>query len=404
MQASPIMQLFESDLMVLPKALGGTDVRIFLQAFFERYQRGLDDLGGEVGRAVRPKRTLILLLCKSIISALTAAVDGVSFEPAIQLLDEGLEVVREDLLHVARKNEHTVLKGQSLYRLRRSPDKLRHRREMFHAPFGARESAPTRYSLRHSPCLYLANSIYTCWTECRLPDIESCTPVRLREIYASRFELKPNTKVLDMCYPPWAVSMALRNYEEDMKILGLDLEKFGLAESPIGPDAEDRAQYLTSYLTVWPISLAISLLVQGESDGKKPEYVIPQILMAWVQKSTDFAGIRYFSTRECAGNSNYDYAIDYAFPAKSSGRGGRCDFLRSIFRCTKPLAFGAIQEADITKHLGPENFTLAESKFRRYIIVYEKHGIQHFDHYYGTLYCNMEYHLDDLDPEAIEDR
>jgi hypothetical protein len=142
---------------------------------------------------------------------------------------------------------------------------------------------------------------------------------------------------------------------------------------------------------VWPLSLASSLPVEGESDGRRPEHVIPQILMAWVQKSTDFPGILYFSTRECAGNANYDYAIDYAFPAKSSGRGGHCDFLRGIFRCTKPLAFGAIEDGDITKHLGDENFRLAENKSRRYMIVYEKHGIQHYDHYYGTLYSNMEY-------------
>jgi len=114
------------------------------------------------------------------------------------------------------------------------------------------------------------------------------------------------------------------------------------------------------------------------------------MLMAWVQRSLSFDGIRYFSTRELPGNNTNDYAIDYAFPAKTSGPSGHCEVLRSLFRCTRPVGFGRVASADLSKRLSAEHFALAESKFRRYMIVDQNSMWR----YYGTTHCDMEYALD----------
>ena len=132
----------------------------------------------------------------------------------------------------------------------------------------------------------------------------------------------------------------------------------------------------------------------GRADGATPEYLVPQMLMAWVQHSLSFDGIRYFSTRELPGNNTNDYAINYAFPIKKSMPSGYCRALCRLFLCTPPVAFGRVAGADIPKHLSEQDFARAESKSRRYMIV-DQDGLRH---YYGTTYCDMEYLLDFIPP------
>jgi len=397
MERLTALQLFRSEFIALPRAVAGKGARSFLGSLFDEYQSALDRLSGDPGRAFEAKRSAMALLCTSILNTLETF-DDATIEPMVAVLSKGIDAVREDLLHVARRNDETVLKGQSLYRLRRSDTRLSLRRDLFHVPFSIRHLTPhLRYSVSGSPCLYLANSIYTCWNECRFPGVAKCSRAELREIYAARFELAPGAQVLDLCYLPQAIEMALAHYE-DPRMLELGLGELGAANAPFGADADERARYLASYLTIWPLLAATSLRVPGEAARVRPEYIVPQVLMAWVQASSDFAGVRYFSTREEASFSNHDYAIDYAFPAKSAGSGGYCDFLRAVILCTRPLSFGDIEDLDVAK-IGHEEFLLAEAKSRRYMIV-DDAGMWH---YFGTPYCNMEYVLDKLLAEPIEE-
>ena len=246
------------------------------------------------------------------------------------------------------------------------------------------------------PCLYLANSIYTCWAECRLPEISTCVRHQLDSIYAARFEFARPPLLLDLCYPPWALKQALWSLEHPVVP---DLVGAELAHSPIGADLASRVRYLGSWLAIWPLLAAASVRTRTADppDTAKQEYLVPQMLMTWVRQSLDFDGIRYFSTREPPGIGNYDYAINYAFPVKTSMPSGHCQAMRRLLLCTPPVGFGSVAGADIRKHLSNEDFARAESRFRRYMIV-NQNGLQH---YYGTTYCDMEYVLDCIPPLSL---
>jgi hypothetical protein len=395
MTPSPTFQLVKSDLINLPSELAGATLVDFLSTRYDRFHAAILALGDDVGDEIRPKLYSISILCQSILAAVRAF-ETEGMPPALTLLNAGLDAVRPDLIAVADRNGETILRNQSLYRVRDgrgSP--LSQPLELFHLPFELRNLAPSvRYSVAGTPCLYLANSIYTCWLECRLPKITQGAG-GLEHIYAARFEFVRPAQLLDFCYPPWALSMALDSVENPFP----GFSNLPLDNCPLGADPAERSAYLASWMAIWPLLMAVSLRTPPASSSGQytPEYVIPQMLMAWVQQSLGFDGIRYFSTRELPGNSNYDYAIDYAFPAKTLKPSGHCPNLRSLFACTVPVSFGRVAAANLSRMFTDQDFSRAESKFRRYLIV-DDTGIWH---YYGTTYCDMEYVLEYASPEAL---
>jgi hypothetical protein len=394
---SATLQFLENDLIRLPKELAGSGLVDFLCGLYDQFQLAIISFDDAVGDEIRLKRVPISILCESIIAAVST-VHQEGMDSAVAGITPGLEAVRSDLLTVARQNEETVLRGQSLYRVRDSKGlRLSQPVELFHLPFELRHLAPAvRYSVGGTPCLYLANSIYTCWTECRLPAVSECARDLLESVYSSRLEFARPALLLDFCYPPWALLEALDNLENPPVP---ELAGVSKMNSPIGPDPVTRVRYLASWLAIWPLLAAVSLRTPPDdtTDTEKPEYLVPQMLMVWVQRSLSFDGIRYFSTRERPGNNDNDYAIDYAFPVKIFRPSGHCPALSRLFSCTVPVSFGRVSASNISKLLSDRDFTRAESKSRRYMIV-DQNGMWH---YYGTTYCDMEYVLDFLSPQSL---
>lgn len=394
---SATLRFLESELISLPKELAGSRLADFLTGLYDHFQLAIMSLDDAVGDAIRLKLVPISILCESIVAAVRT-VHQEGMDSAVARITPGLEAARADLLTVARQNEETVLRGQSLYRVRDSKGThLSQPLELFHLPFELRQLAPAvRYSVGGTPCLYLANSIYTCWTECRLPAVSESARHRLETVYSSRFEFARPALLLDFCYPPWALSQALDFLENPAvpQLAGLST-----MNSPIVPDPVTRIRYLSSWLAIWPLLAAVSLRTPpgDTTDSEKPEYLVPQMLMVWVQRSLSFDGVRYFSTRERPGNNTNDYAIDYAFPVKTSGPSGHRPALSRLFLCTVPVDFARVSAFNISKILSDQDFTRAESKFRRYMIVDQNSMWL----YYGTTYCDMEYVLDFLSPQSL---
>jgi hypothetical protein len=394
---SATLQLLESDLIRLPKELAGSKLPDFLRGLYDRFQLAINSLDDAVGDEIRLKRVPISILCEAIVAAVSTA-RRINTDAGVAGIDFGLEAVRDDLLTVARRNEETVLRGQSLYRVRDSNGtRLSQPAELFHLPFELLHLASAaRYSLSTTPCLYLANSIYTCWTECRLPAVSECAGNRLETVYSSRFELARSAQLLDFCYPPWALAESLGSLENPPfpELAGLSS-----VNSPIGPEPISRSRYLSAWLAIWPLLAAVSLRTPSAktTDREMPEYLVPQMLMMWVQRSLSFDGIRYFSTREPPGNNDNDYAIDYAFPVKTLEPRGHCPALSRLFFCTIPVCFARVSASNVSTLFSEQHFTHAESKFRRCMIA-DQNSIQH---YYGTTYCDMEYVLDFLSPQRL---
>jgi len=68
------------------------------------------------------------------------------------------------------------------------------------------------------------------------------------------------------------------------------------------------------------------------------EYVLPQLLLAWLMKQSDYDGIRYFSTRQGARPLNL-LGMNFVIPARRSAPKGLCTRLCELFEATPPISW-----------------------------------------------------------------
>ena len=131
---SATLRLLQTDLIELPKDLRDSELAPFLRGLYGEFQQALACLDDCVGEEIRGKRAAISSLCESILAAVTSISQG-GLDPAVALISHGLAAVRTDLLTVARQNEDTILRGQSLYRVRASKGTpLSDPFDLFHLP------------------------------------------------------------------------------------------------------------------------------------------------------------------------------------------------------------------------------------------------------------------------------
>lgn len=112
-------------------------------------------------------------------------------------------------------------------------------KDMFHIPLNKRGIVSTqRYSSPGYPCLYLGNSLYSCWEEMRRLPFDN--------LMFSAYKVKNSFKVFDMRVPD---------------------------------DSDYSLEVLTQTIKRIPLVLACSFIVKNTSDVFKPEYIIPQMLL-----------------------------------------------------------------------------------------------------------------------------
>lgn len=159
--------------------------------------------------------------------------------------------------------------GNSLYRARvhQICVKFIHK-DMFHIPFDKRGLVKThRYSFPGYPCLYMGESVYTCWEEMHRTDFDLCMISRLENI-------------------------------EDLNLLDMRI-----------PTKEEYNRNTDAVLRRFPLLIACMTVVKNMDDVFKPEYIIPQLLTEWIitqngelnknkgkEKCEIIHGIRYTSS------------------------------------------------------------------------------------------------------------
>lgn len=183
--------------------------------------------------------------------------------------------------------------------------------DMFHIPLNKRGIVSTqRYSSPGYPCLYLGNSVYSCWEELRRPLFDT--------LMFSAYKVRYSFRVFDMRIP--------------------DISEYS-------------NQMLEQTIKRIPLVLACSVSVKNSEDVFKPEYIIPQMLVETIicnnrkitqeQKSPIDViwGIIYTSTHI---NNDFPYGrrfmenivlpiIDTKNPANY------CSHLASLFEISCPL-------------------------------------------------------------------
>ena len=213
------------------------------------------------------------------------------------------------------------------FRARVFEDKREHTfKEMFHIPLNKREKVSTqRYSAPGYPCLYLGNTVYSCWEEMhRKPHFD--------DLMFSGFRVRNSFTVYDLRIP-----------KED----------------------EFSGENLIKVLLRIPLIISCMVRVKNTDDPFKPEYIIPQLLIETIicnnrekwqdqQGPCDMPwGVIYTSTHI---SKDFPYGTDYleniALPViscdGSDGSPDYCEVLASLFDITDPLCYEyeALKEND----------------------------------------------------------
>ena len=240
-----------------------------------------------------------------------------------------------------------------LFKARRIMDRQLSVTDMFHVPFEKRyEITTTRFSLPGVPCLYLGNSIYTCWEELDRPSF-SQMPV-------SRFELSgKNFKFLDFSNNKDFIMRSLtpRTYTPHPIVTEERQKEFFESTSKLV-----KTFVLPRYLNTYPLMAACYIKVFNQHHHFKPEYIFPQMVMQWIMTQDDIDGVSYLSTK-CRNldDESFSFAqsfLNYAIPIQSFRERGYCKKMATKVGLTEPISF--------------ELFSIANPETSTKVIDYEK--------------------------------
>jgi hypothetical protein len=142
-----------------------------------------------------------------------------------------------------------------------------------------------RYSILGLPCLYLGTSSYVCWVELGRPNLSTLVG---SGFILSDFGIKINIKTINLGYRPCDV---LYDVEDD--------------------------QLVVNYFKIFPMIIACSVQRLNSTAEFHPEYIVSQLLSAYVCQASDIDGISYISTQATKTESR-DIVSNYAFFVKSN--------------------------------------------------------------------------------------
>lgn len=216
------------------------------------------------------------------------------------------------------------LKGKTdskdYFRMRISEKPLS-KKEMFHIPLNQREIVSTqRFSIPGYPCLYLGTSLEVCWDEI-------ASDIKGKSIYACRFR---------------------KNKDKILALLNLMIpDEF--------TEKEDSYSFLC-FLLAFPFYLACLIQTRHPEKPFKPEYIIPQLLLQYVNEAYDdcsvrFDGIVYSSTKSipCTGNKT-----NWVIPYRPSEKVDKeySSRLIEIFPYTEPVVIQLDKMEEAMEELG----------------------------------------------------
>lgn len=192
-----------------------------------------------------------------------------------------------------------ITPGRQFFRVRQVYEKTNSIKnnadELFHIPLNKKAYTNSeRFSLPGFPSLYLSTALPLAWQECGYP----------QKYYYSEFKYEK-------------MAEENRNYEEELKFLALysprEINMWGIA---IEKNKFDLwINVIVRCLVLYPLVLACSFVNHEGKVSYKQEYIIPQILMQWVQRNNSIVqGISYFTCLDIEMMPNAYCAYNLAIP------------------------------------------------------------------------------------------
>jgi len=214
------------------------------------------------------------------------------------------------------------------YRMRKMEEKDNVKcMDLFHIPLDKRGIVKNqRYSASGYPCLYLGESIYTCWEEMNRPT--------LNRSFVSQY-IATDSKwyfVFDMTCPSLEKVWGKEEIEATNMLVSNDLKRL-------------------------PLVIASMIKVKNPDDIFKPEYIIPQFVMEFLldqqykkKDELEVKGIIYTSVHQNNDFSfsyhdddrpkyEYPYMQNLAIPIQNPLKDKYCKGLSAMFQMTAPTCY-----------------------------------------------------------------
>lgn len=241
-------------------------------------------------------------------------------------------------------------------------------KDMFHIPFEKRTDVVNyRYSISGYPCLYIGNTILSCWEEMHTPALDD-----------------------------FVVSRVQVNNDKQVKTLDLRIPCLSNKTLTGEQSEEERREANLMLLKTWPLIIACSIKTITPDSQFKYEYIHPQLVMlALKERETEIYGVTYTSTH--VDNNMSDDVEKYtnvAIPVKQVKSKGLCKKLCEIFSITRGVSF---MEADIKNVFDLETDFSIETDGCLYVTTfrdgsapYEKTKFGQLEEYLKSFYVQLE--------------
>lgn len=308
------LELLNLEVFFLPKERTNPNFPEYLDKILAEYLEVIFEFEGTIGNSLRENRGNIERLCLTLQDSIRVYYDGKPTEASNIFLD-GMGSI-EPILWKQKREFSLATPDIHFYRGRTSDgSKPYSRGDLLHIPFESRHRISTnRYSIPGYPCLYLADSIYTCWKECGEPDFNT--------FQVSRFDAH-KYRFLEISFTHQFIS---NFYTGTLK----DQTADGLADP-----------FVIYFLTAWPLIASCSIRKMKFPENERvnfiAEYIIPQMLMEWVKQSQNLDGIKYFSTHGDSNAIEWGEMKNYAIPVKKIQPSGYCPQLIYDMPLSEPL-------------------------------------------------------------------
>jgi hypothetical protein len=308
-----LYNIFKQAGLELPLRVEDRDVvgslKLFLDLFYYQLtsQASLGHETGGVHYAYSldtPNR--VLVLNNGLISAITQSGCGNSAQAYAIFLEAIQKSIVFSYIKALPDQQKKIFPGQAFYRVRpiKEGEKLFGREGLFHIPFDELYKVRNyRYSLQKEPALYLSTSVPLALRETRLDNTKYAV---------ARFETKEAISIINVDFSYYLY----HRFEEVM---------------------QDQTSVFLFLGMILPIVTACSIKVHPDHENNdfKEEYIIPQLLMRYVQERADFQGIRFYSTQiDTADPAHHRDQYNLVLPTKMIAPEGYDKNLKKLFWMT----------------------------------------------------------------------